>query len=305
MPFISICIPAYKNPWHLRRLLDSIAIQTYKDFEVIITDDSPDELLVPVISDYKPLFEIVYLRNEIALGTPANWNFAISNAKGQWIKLMHDDDWFANEKSLEIFASTALNSEGMDFIFCVFNEVEKNIVRKHKVSDAEKFLLKKSPINLFKRNFIGPPSTTLVKNNKLTWYDENTKWVVDFEFYIRCLKQTRFFLIDEFLVNIGIHTAQVTKQAFRNPLVEIPENIYLLNKIGSDNLKNFFLYDYYWRLFRNLKMRNFKSIDSFSSGNKLPDELEKMLLFQFKIPLSILKIGLFSKGLMFISKIIS
>ena len=39
---ISICIPAYKHPDFLKRLLDSISIQSFRDFEVIISDDSPD-----------------------------------------------------------------------------------------------------------------------------------------------------------------------------------------------------------------------------------------------------------------------
>ncbi|MGZ5190970.1 MAG: glycosyltransferase family 2 protein, partial [Flavisolibacter sp.] len=36
-PFVSICIPAYKRPDFLIRLLDSIRVQTFKDFEVIVT----------------------------------------------------------------------------------------------------------------------------------------------------------------------------------------------------------------------------------------------------------------------------
>lgn len=39
-PLLSICIPAYERPALLKRLLDSIAKQVFKDFEVIITDDS-------------------------------------------------------------------------------------------------------------------------------------------------------------------------------------------------------------------------------------------------------------------------
>ena len=42
-PLISICIPAYKRIDYLQKLLDSISIQTFKDYEVIVTDDSPDE----------------------------------------------------------------------------------------------------------------------------------------------------------------------------------------------------------------------------------------------------------------------
>ena len=43
---ISICIPAYKHPDFLKRLLDSISIQSFKNFEVIISDDLIRAVLV-------------------------------------------------------------------------------------------------------------------------------------------------------------------------------------------------------------------------------------------------------------------
>jgi glycosyltransferase involved in cell wall biosynthesis len=306
MPLISICIPAYKNADYLQRLLDSISIQTYKDFEVIITDDSPDATLELLVHEYKFSFKILYIKNEIALGTPANWNFAISKAKGEWIKLMHNDDWFADETSLEIFAQAILNSDNVNFIFSGFKEVNNNDDKEeHVISNLERALLKKSPLNLFKKNFIGHPSTTLIKNNRKVWYDEKIKWVVDFEFYIRCLEHKRFFSINQSLINIGIHENQVTKVVFRKPEIEIPENLYLINKLGDKILKNIFVYDYYWRLFRNLKMRNFNQVNAYSKNNMLPEGIKKMLMFQFKIPLVVLTKGIFSKCFMLISKMLA
>ena len=55
LPFFSICIPAYKNTDYLKRLLDSISIQTFRDFEVIITDDSPDETVSTFINNYNAI----------------------------------------------------------------------------------------------------------------------------------------------------------------------------------------------------------------------------------------------------------
>jgi hypothetical protein len=170
------------------------------------------------------------------------------------------------------------------------------------ISFLEKKLLRKTPLNLFKKNFIGHPSTTLVKNNRKEWYDENIKWVVDFEFYIRCLEDTDFFSIAEPLINIGIHESQVTKIAFRNPEIEISEGLYLLNKLGQKSLKNFFVYDYYWRLFRNLEIRNFGQVIKYLKNNRIPETIKRLLTFQFKIPLTFLKIGIFSKSCMLISK---
>lgn len=302
MPFISVCIPAYKNKAFVERLLKSIAEQSFKDYEVVLSDDSPDNELELVCNKYATLFPLQYFKNKIALGTPENWNFAISKAKGSWIKMMHHDDWFANKQSLQFFANAALNNPGIGFIFSGYDEVQDNKTeRRYIISSAEETLLKKSPLNIFKANFVGSPSTTLIKNDSKEWYDKTIKWVVDFEYYMRYLKHSGFVAIKEALINIGIHSTQVTKESFRNPNVEIPENLYMLNKIGEGALKNVFVYDYYWRLFRNLEIRNFEQIKQFSDI-ELPQAIINMLKFQFQIPLSILKIGACSKTLMMISK---
>ena len=39
---VSICIPTYENAEEVARLIGSIGIQTFQDFEVVITDDSRD-----------------------------------------------------------------------------------------------------------------------------------------------------------------------------------------------------------------------------------------------------------------------
>jgi hypothetical protein len=124
--------------------------------------------------------------------------------------------------------------------------------------------------------------------------------VVDFEFYIRCLKTEKFYIIPETLINIGISSEQITKAVFRKPEVEIPENLYLLQKMGTGILKNIVVYDHYWRLFRNLGMRDMAQVEKYSGGYPLPLVIKKMLKFQFKIPLRILKIGALSKVLMMI-----
>lgn len=306
MPLISICIPAYKNPEFLMRLLNSIHMQRYKDYEVVITDDTPDDSLKPVVDKFKEVLPLNYIKNKVPLGTPENWNFAISEAKGEWIKLMHNDDWFVSEESLYSFAQAAINNPNAELIFSGYFEVQDNnvIQKRYIISNADEVLLRRSPVNLFKENFIGSPSTTLIKNDHKEWYDQKIKWVVDFEYYIRRLKESTFVAIKKPLINIGIHSNQVTKSSFRKLEVEIPENLYLLEKLGEDSLRNIFVYDYYWRLFRNLKIRNLKQIKEYYDVN-LPSKICKMLMFQFKIPLSVLYIGAFSKTFMFFSKCFS
>ncbi len=63
-----------------------ILIQTYTDFEIVITDDSPDDSVADLVEKYQSRKDIRYYKNEKPLGTPENWNEAIRKANGKWIK---------------------------------------------------------------------------------------------------------------------------------------------------------------------------------------------------------------------------
>ena len=304
---ISICIPAYKRLSYLRRLLDSIAIQSFKDYEVIVTDDSPDESVEEFVKKFTGVTFLHYYKNQKPLGTPENWNEAIRKANGTWIKLMHDDDWFADENSLQQFYDATLCHPDCEFFFSAYCNVDlkKNIQRSVYLNWLGNFLLKQSPFNLFKKQFVGNPSCTLIKKKLNLFYDNRFKWVVDFEYYIRCLSETKtFFYIPKTLVNIGVSEDQVTQFTFRNPAIEIPENHLMLIKFGSGILRNIFVYDYYWRMYRNLGIRDESKLKQYDKGALLP-AAKKMIRFQKLFPLSFLRKGLLSKIVMMISYLVN
>ena len=118
MPFFSICIPAYKNYEFLSRLLDSIIIQTFTDYEVIITDDSPDDETAFLINEKYKDYNFQYFKTRFAWDS-REWNEGVRRSQGQWIKLMHDDDWFCTEHALQILYNRAATIEG-EFIFCSY-----------------------------------------------------------------------------------------------------------------------------------------------------------------------------------------
>ncbi len=300
-PKISICIPAYKHAEYLRVLLLSVKEQTYTNFEVVVSDDSPADEVELLCTEFADAFQLRYFRNKPAKGSPGNWNFAIAQAKGAWIKIMHDDDWFAGPDSLAIFAEATENCGDAGFIFSGYANVEKGkAAEPHIISAKDLRQLKRNPLHLFTGNHIGNPCTTLVKNDQAFWYDENLKWVVDFEFYLHALKTNSIYSIPQVLINVGIHSGQITKEVFRNRSVEIPENLYMLNKLGADVLGNVWVFDYYWRLFRNLDIRFFEEIYEHVPETALPKRIQEMLQFQLMLPLGLLRIGLFSKTCMYV-----
>ena len=291
-PFISICIPAYKNTSYLERLLDSITIQTYQDFEVIITDDSPDDSVFKMVENYQAKLPITYYKNSPAAGMPANWNISILRASGSWIKMMHDDDWFAKPTALQQFADTALRTSA-SFIFSAYTDVYAPSKKKieHQLEGWKKEMLYSNSLNLFYLNVIGHPSTIMHKKDVSILYDEHFKWVVDIDFYIRFLQQYQGFeYIDDAIINIGIDENQVSNDCYKNPQVEIPEYFTLLSKFPSDlPLKYEYVFHLVWNLVIRFKIKSLDEIKRTGYEGRLPAGLQEIITYQKQIPRLILK----------------
>lgn len=303
LPFISICIPAYKRTHYLKRLLDSIEIQSFKDFEVILSDDSDDNSVLELIEPYQSKFTIHYFKNSPSLGTPANWNYGISKANGEWIKLIHDDDWFANEDSLQQFAAAA--QKGNKFIFSAyanFIETTKAYQKVFLPANSKNRIIN-TPMLLISENVIGPPSVTLFHKSITAQYDERMKWRVDLEYYIRIIQQEQdFTYINTTEINVGVSESQVTNACLNIPSVEIPEAYILLEKFGTTPLKNISVFDAYWRIIRNSRIDSLDKLQSFGQHN-WPKAIEQMVQLQSNFSYSVLKIGIVSKALMLVSYI--
>lgn len=300
LPGISICIPAYKRVNYLERLLKSIDSQSYTNFEVIITDDSGGDTAVEKFiqtSNFK--FKIFYFKNNTSLGSPKNWQAAISHAKGDWIKIMHDDDYFATSTSLQQFVDKI--SEGSDCIFSGYNAVyEDGATINMTISTFNFSRVVKNPFLLFAKNIIGPPSVLMFKKTIAETFDQRLKWIVDWEYYIRLSLKYKLIYIEEPLICVSYNSSQITNFVKGDPYIEIFENMIFFEKYDSKMLNNILVYDAWWRLMRNLGIR---SVEAFSVFHKkeAPSFLKDIIVIQSYFSLNFLKIGLLSKLLMFMS----
>lgn len=301
-PTISILIPTYQRIDFLGRLLDSIASQSFQDVEVIITDDSASDVIEAYISKQSYSYPLYYWKNEKALGTPLNWTAGMVHAKGEWIKIIHDDDWLADENALQLFYDAAVNT-GADCVFSGYQSYyEANGEFENKTITQKTFgKLLKNPCLLFADNKIGPPSVLMFYKNLKALYDPALKWLVDLEGYMRMLRQYKCVYIDRPLINMSYNETQVTNSCFRNPDVEIPEALILYKKFGNEMTHPLLTYDAWWRLLRNLSIRSETTLQKHAHGEALPSFLLRMLAFQQLFPAWLLKFGVSSKCLMFIS----
>jgi glycosyltransferase involved in cell wall biosynthesis len=299
--FISICIPAFKRVAYLERLLNSIESQTFRQFEVIITDDSPDNEVRELVEKHKLKHLIRYFKNPQPLGSPANWNEGIGKASSEWIKIMHDDDWFNSPESLRIFAESVEKGNSR-FCFSAYTNVLPEGRRTMKKLKTTRFdTLKRFPDILMAVNWIGPPSVTLFKKDHAIVFDSRMKWMVDIDFYIRYLEKypSAISYIQKPLISIGISASQVTQSSFGNPEIEIPERFMLADKLQFSGIRNIIVFDSWWRFIRNFSIRDTTQIESTGYSGKIPDFITKMIKCQKGIPRNLLQWGPVSKICMF------
>ncbi len=91
-PKISICIPTFNRADLLNQTLQSVASQTIKPFEVIVTDNCSSDNTKSVAQWYQKKHGFRFIQNNRNVGMIGNWNRAISLARGDYICLLHSDD---------------------------------------------------------------------------------------------------------------------------------------------------------------------------------------------------------------------
>ena len=115
---ITVVVPIYKVEKYLRRCVDSILLQTYKNLEIILVDDgSPDSC--PVICDeYADMDKRVSVIHKSNGGLSDARNAGIELAHGKYIAFVDSDDYI-DERMYEILYKN-LTDNNADISVCEF-----------------------------------------------------------------------------------------------------------------------------------------------------------------------------------------
>jgi glycosyltransferase involved in cell wall biosynthesis len=252
---ISICIPTYNQTYYLTKTLNSVISQKNVRIELIITDDSTSDeveiLVCQFIHDY-PEVAILYVRNEISLGSPQNWNYAISLAQGEYIKILHHDEYFISHLSLKkLFDQAKLNIDNV--VFSASKSINKGIERDFVSNPILIFKINNEAERLLLGNIIGAPSAILFHHSKKVLFDTNLVWLVDVDFYITLLKTNcKLIYIDEKLYTSVIDDHNLTNKCLADTELLIREYTYLLRK-HVNKLAFYKQIFYFYHIYKYLK----------------------------------------------------
>lgn len=193
IPFFSICLPAYEQVFFLKQTLDSIQKQIFTDYEIIFSDDSVTDSVLKLIETYDFKGKLKYFRQKPSLGSPENWNFTLEKAQGKWIKILHHDDSFYNEFTLQELYDVAQHSNSNWIVGAPVHPPPPQNRCCTILYPRGLWLINKYPGILAFGNCIGVPSVTLIKREISKSYDKRFIWLVDVAYYLQLIKENEFF----------------------------------------------------------------------------------------------------------------
>ena len=208
---ISIAIPTWechgRGSEFINDLLRTIQIQSYKDFEVCISDHSQDDEVLKEVKQFQDKFKIVYSKNEDDRGNgPANTNKAIEMCSGDIIKVMFQDDFFYDTESLEKIHSEFEQSDSMWLVNGC----------NHTKDDGYNFFWEMFPRwndkILEGKNTISSPSVLSIKRECFdkVKFDKNLVMMMDCDYYYNLRENFGDpIFLDDVLITNRIHQNQI------------------------------------------------------------------------------------------------
>lgn len=254
MPRVSVVMPVYNYQNYVGFAIQSVLNQTYKDFELVITDnastDRTEEAIKKFTDDRIRLFSL-----KINHGHSVGMNKCISEAKGEFIALLNADDTFYPEKLEKQVSILDKNPD----VAAVFTYVQLMDGKGNDLADGQLYYTSESfkqPNKnrfewlrhfFFHGNCLCYPSAVIRKQclNEIGLLDPRFAQLVDFDLWLRVCMNYEIHIIPEKLVKFRVHpdqgsNAQQPETISRSFLewIQILENY--LNPAICDNLLKIF-----------------------------------------------------------------
>lgn len=217
-PKVSICIPTFNYAEYIGEALDSILLQLFPDFEVIIVDDGSTDDTVSVVKSHPALqdnrFRLVV--NSVNMGMVVNWNYCLTLSKGDYIKYLFADDYLVSADALGLMVAALDDNPGVTLVSssrqCVTaNSCISKTLSPYSVDNITKgYIVIQNCISRMK-NLVGEPSAVMFRRRDAE-RGFNTKYrqLVDLEMWFYLLEKGDFVFFVRPLCSFRIHDKQQT-----------------------------------------------------------------------------------------------
>lgn len=175
---LSIITINYNDAKGLQKTIESVACQTWKNFEYIVIDGGSLDGSQAVIENYKD--SITYSVSEKDKGIYNGMNKGIKEAKGEYLLFLNSGDTLLNNTVLEVVHQSFLSDVSFLCGHLVYEQDGKTIVKEHPEKMTFSYLVSKTVYH---------PSTFIKRSlfEKYGLYNEENRIVSDWEFFFKAL----------------------------------------------------------------------------------------------------------------------
>ena len=209
MPQVTVILPSWNRAAWLKKSIDSVLEQTFRDFELIVVDDASTDSTQEILTSYSgKIRSITFEKN---LGVSAARNAAVKNCDSEWIAFLDSDDFWHPHKLQKQIAQTVIRAECpihfTDEIW-IRNGVRVNPKKKHQKLEGWIF---KPSLELC----LMSPSTVLLRRELFDvhgLFDETLPICEDYDLWLRLTAQHQVALLNEKLMTRhGGHADQLSR----------------------------------------------------------------------------------------------
>ena len=272
---VSIIIPVYNGESYVRKCLDSVVNQTYKDLEIIIINDGSKDDTLNILNSYKNKDKRIIIIDKVNEGQAIARNIALTKATGDFVTFVDSDDYVELDY-IEKFINLAKKKD-YDVAVCNHNLVNEdyenigtksfNIIPDDKIN----FMLTQcGPLGkMFKLSYLKKINFKFLENHI---YEDLAvmPYVAIKTKKIEYLKEFKY----NYLIRIGSTMNQVKYNPKLNDIFDALDNLTkLFNGKYSDELE----YIYIKHLLHDASLRflKFNNLESKKALNKINQIMRK------------------------------
>lgn len=217
---ISIIIPTYNCAKYIKKAIDSILNQPYEDKELIVIDGNSKDNTVEILKSYGEKIKWISEKDN---GQSDAINKGFKIATGEIITWLNADDYYEPDIFNEINSTFETNKEVV-LVYGNQRSISKNSI-----------IVNKPPKNLTVQklicngNYINQPSSFYLSNaiKKINYLDNSLNYWMEYDLFIKLLKNGSSKYIDKVLANFIIRPDQKSNQ---KNIIEMDKELFKISR---------------------------------------------------------------------------
>lgn len=142
---VSVIITTYKRPDNLKRAIESVLKQTYRNIEIIVVDDNnPDDEFSAetqrIMASYQENPKIKYIRHDKNRNGSAARNTGVLNSRGEFLCMLDDDDEYLPEKIERQVRLIKKLDDTWGGCYCYYKKIKNNKVYNRATEKKEGYI---------------------------------------------------------------------------------------------------------------------------------------------------------------------